>query len=80
VGVDWVPSIEVSSLDLAYVANGLGLDSRSQSERELLENVRAMPLNEFVPVILGVLRQGKLTPIMKAFLSALQPRAKRFGA
>jgi DNA-binding transcriptional LysR family regulator len=81
-GVDWFPSIEVSSLDLieTYVANGFGIGlSIAIPNARLLENVRAMPLDEFVPVILGVLWQGKLTPVMKAFLSAVQQRAKRFA-
>ena len=82
-GVDWFPSIEVSSLDLieTYVANGFGIGlSIAIPNAKLLPNVRAMRLDEFVPVILGVLWQGKLTPVMKAFLSAVQQRAKRFAA
>jgi len=82
-GVDWFPSIEVSSLDLieTYVANGFGIGlSIAIPNAKLLGNVRAISLDEFVPVILGVLWQGKPTPLMKAFSSAVQQRAKRFAA
>jgi len=82
-GIDWFPSIEVTSLDLieTYVANGFGIGlSIAIPNAKLLQNVRAMPLDEFMPVTLGVLWQGKLTPVMKAFLGAVQQRAKRFAA
>jgi DNA-binding transcriptional LysR family regulator len=80
-GVDWFPSIEVSSIDLieTYVANGFGIGVSVQVPKaKPLPNVRAVPLPDFAPVILGVLWRGKSSALLQAFLDELQLRAKRF--
>jgi DNA-binding transcriptional LysR family regulator len=83
-GVDWFPSIEVSSIDLieTYVANGLGIGLSVLVPRPVLpENVRSTPLpkSDFAPVVVGALWRGKTSALLQAFLDELQLRAKRVG-
>jgi DNA-binding transcriptional LysR family regulator len=83
-GVDWFPSIEVSSIDLieTYVANGLGIGLSVLVPRPVLpENVRTVPLpkSDFAPVVVGALWRGKTSVLLQAFLDELQLRAKRVG-
>jgi DNA-binding transcriptional LysR family regulator len=81
-GVDWFPSIEVSSIDLieTYVANGFGIGlSVLVPKARLADNVRVVALPDFAPVIMGVLWRGKKSALLQAFLDELQLRAKRLG-
>jgi len=83
-GLDWFPSIEVSSIDLieTYVANGLGIGLSVLVPRPVLpENVRAVPLSktDFSPVVVGALWRGKGSALLQAFLDELQLRAKRLS-
>lgn len=83
-GLDWFPSIEVSSIDLieTYVANGLGIGLSVLVPRPVLpENVRAVPLSktDFAPVVVGALWRGKGSALLQAFLDELQLRAKRLS-
>src|SRR5688572_2044973 len=78
-GVDWFPSIEVSSLDVleSYVSNGYGLGLTVIMPKAVPgEGVRLLPLPEFAPVTVGALWQGKLVPMTQALLNELQGRAK----
>jgi len=80
-GVDWFPSIEVSSLDLieTYVANGFGLGvSVEVPKAKGSPNVRVVPLPDFAPVILGAMWRGRTSALSQAFLDEMQLRAKRF--
>jgi DNA-binding transcriptional LysR family regulator len=80
-GVDWFPSIEVSSLDLieTYVASGFGIGVSVQVPKaKLSPNVRAIPLPDFAPVVLGAIWRGKTSALLQAFLNEMQLRAKRF--
>jgi DNA-binding transcriptional LysR family regulator len=80
-GVDWFPSLEVSSVDLieTYVANGFGIGVSVQVPRaRIAANVRVVPLPDFAPVVLGVLWREKNSALLQAFLDELQQRAKRF--
>jgi DNA-binding transcriptional LysR family regulator len=81
-GVDWFPSMEVSSLDLieTYVANGFGIGVSVQVPKaKLSPQVRAVPLPDFAPVVLGMLWRGKISALLQAFLDEMQLRAKRFA-
>ena len=81
-GVDWFPSIEVSSLDLiqTYVANGFGIGVSVQVPMaKLSPNARAVPLPDFAPVVLGVMWRGKTSALLQAFLDEMQLRAKRLS-
>lgn len=81
-GVDWFPSIEVSSLDLieTYVANGFGIGVSVQVPKaKLSPNVRALLLPDFTPVVLGAMWHGKTSALLQAFLDEMQLRAKRFA-
>ena len=81
-GIDWFPSIEVSSIDLieTYVANGLGVGLSVLIPKPVLPaNVRAvsLPKTDFAPVVVGALWRGKTSALLQAFLDELQLRAKR---
>jgi len=81
-GVDWFPSIEVSSIDLieTYVANGFGIGLSVQVPHgRLSPNVRVMPLDGFDPVIMGALWRGKSSSLLQAFLDELQLRARQLS-
>jgi DNA-binding transcriptional LysR family regulator len=81
-GVDWFPSIEVSSIDLieTYVANGFGIGVSVQVPKaKPAANVRLVPLPGFAPVVVGALWRGKASALVQAFLDELQLRAKRLA-
>lgn len=84
-GVDWFPSIEVSSLDLigTYVANGFGIGiSVLVPKPGLSTNVRLLPLppKDFEPVIMGALWRGKMSALLQAFVTESQLKAKEMDA
>jgi DNA-binding transcriptional LysR family regulator len=79
-GADWFPSIEVSTLKLVetYVAHGYGIGlSVAIPKGKIDPALRALPLPGFPPVTLGALWQGKITPVMQAFLAGVEQAAKR---
>jgi DNA-binding transcriptional LysR family regulator len=79
-GVDWFPSIEASSADLVetYVANGLGIGvSVAIPKKSLSENVKALPLPGFPPVVIGAMWRGRTTPLLQVFLDEFQLRARQ---
>ncbi|HVV71489.1 MAG TPA: LysR substrate-binding domain-containing protein, partial [Verrucomicrobiae bacterium] len=83
-GVDWFPSIEVSSIDLieTYVSNGLGIGlSVLVPKAELPASVQTLPLPraDFAPVIVGALWRGKATPLVQTCLDELKSRASRLS-
>ena len=81
-GVDWFPSIEVSSLDLieTYVANGFGVGLSVQvPNAKISPKLRPVPLPDFAPVTLGALWRGKTSALLQAFLDEIQLRAKRLA-
>jgi DNA-binding transcriptional LysR family regulator len=83
-GVDWFPSIEVSSIDLieTYVAAGFGIGlSVLVPNNGTARNVRPLPLpqSEFAPVTVGALWRGKTSALLQRFLDELQLAAKRLG-
>ena len=81
-GVDWFPSIEVSSLHLieTYVANGHGIGLFAQIPiTKLHKEIRMLPLPDFPPVSFGALWKGRPTPIMQAFLDEARVRSQEVG-
>ncbi|MGZ4963620.1 MAG: LysR family transcriptional regulator [Limisphaerales bacterium] len=80
IGVDWFPSIEVSTLNLvtAYVKHGYGIGlSVLVPNTPLPPEVRVIPLPEFPSMNVGAMWRGKATPLAQAFLDELQKRAKQ---
>jgi DNA-binding transcriptional LysR family regulator len=83
-GVDWFPSIEVSSIDLieTYVGSGFGIGvSVSVPKAVVPANVRLVPLppKDFAPVVMGALWRGRTSALLQAFLDECQLRAKRLA-
>jgi DNA-binding transcriptional LysR family regulator len=82
-GIDWFPSIEVSSLKLieTYVANGFGIGLFLDIPNGHLDrHVRSLPLPDFAPVTFGALWRGRATPLIEAFLATVRGRAKQLMA
>jgi len=78
-GVEWSPRIEVNSLALiqTYVENGYGIGLHVGIPKyPLPAKIKALPLLQFEPVILGALWQGKATPIIQALLDATKERVR----
>jgi len=81
-GVDWFPSIEVSSIDLieTYVASGFGIGLGVLVPRaKTPANIRMLPLPGFPPVVIGALWRGKSSALLQAFLDELSVRAKKLA-
>jgi DNA-binding transcriptional LysR family regulator len=83
-GVDWFPSIEVSSIDLieTYAANDLGIGlSVVVPKSAQPPNIRsvALPESQFAPVVVGALWRGKSSALIQAFLNEFQLRAKQLS-
>jgi DNA-binding transcriptional LysR family regulator len=78
-GVDWFPSIEVSTIKLVetYVAHGYGIGLTVGVPKAKLEACfRVLPLPGFEPVTLGAIWHGRITPILQAFLNAIEQTAR----
>lgn len=77
--VDWFPGIEVSAVDLVqtYVVNGYGIGVMvGVPKMKYHPQVRLLPLEDFDPVDFGVLHPGAPTPIVQAFIDAVQGAAR----
>ena len=61
------------SIRWKYGSRGLFLDL---PKRKLSAQVRSLPLPDFEPVTFGALFRGKPTPVIEAFLEAIQARAR----
>jgi DNA-binding transcriptional LysR family regulator len=71
-GVEWLPSLEVGSLDLVlrYVAEGFGAGLALRHPRvELPAGVKALALDDFPPLSFGALWTGRLSPLGEVFLA-----------
>jgi DNA-binding transcriptional LysR family regulator len=77
-GIDWFPSIQVTSIDLiqAYVEGGFGIGlTVSIPKTKLSPKVRSLALPGFSPLTLGVLWQGRPSAALQLVLDELQARA-----
>ncbi len=82
VGVDWFPTIEVSSIDLVqtYVSVGFGIGvTVLVPQAPMSPQVRALPLppKDFPPVVVGALWRGKTSALVQAFLDEIRLKVKR---
>lgn len=71
-GLEWLPSLEVGSLDLVvrYVAEGFGAGLALRHPRvELPAGITVLPLDDFPPLSFGVMWTGRLSPLGEAFLA-----------
>lgn len=82
-GVDWVPALEVGSLDLVarYVAEGFGVGvSLHLPHVKLPAGVKEVPLPDFAPVSFVIMWAGRLSPLREAFIDEAAKLAKElFG-
>ncbi|MDB6113099.1 MAG: DNA-binding transcriptional regulator, LysR family [Lacunisphaera sp.] len=72
--VDWPHTIEASSMDLVthYVANGYGIGlSVNMAGATKHPDVRVLPLEDFEPVEVAALWNGKPTPLVRTVLGEL---------
>ena len=80
-GVDWFPSIEVSSLDLVeiYASEGYGIGlSVLVPGVNFSPELRVIPLPDFPPLRVGMLWRGKAGALTQTFLDELRRRAAKF--
>jgi DNA-binding transcriptional LysR family regulator len=78
-GVDWIPGIETSAVDLiaTYVAGGFGLGvSVAIPQWNFPPQIRPILLDDFPPVVVGALWRGKPNPLLRACLDEFQSRAR----
>src|ERR1041385_2830135 len=78
-GVDWFPSMEMSSIDLieTYVAAGFGIGlSVLAPNAKLSPHLRLVPVPASAPVFRGALWRAKASSLLQAFLDEMQGRAK----
>jgi DNA-binding transcriptional LysR family regulator len=71
-GIEWLPSLEVGSLDLVlrYVVEGFGAGLVLRHPRiELPANVKVLALDDFPPLCFGAMWTGRLSPLDEAFLA-----------
>ena len=81
-GLEWLPSLEVGSLDLVvrYVAEGFGAGLALRHPRvEFPGTVRALDLPDFTPLSFGALWTGRMSPLLEAFLDEAQSLARNLG-
>jgi DNA-binding transcriptional LysR family regulator len=83
-GVDWFPSLEVSSIELVqtYVAAGFGIGlTVSVPGSTDLPNIRRLnlPAKDFAPVVVGVLWRGRASILVQACVNDLQLRAQQLA-
>ncbi|HXR06706.1 MAG TPA: LysR family transcriptional regulator [Candidatus Acidoferrum sp.] len=78
-GVDWIPGIETSAVDLiaTYVAGGFGLGVWvAIPQKNFPPQTRPILLADFPPVVVGALWRGKPNPVVRACLDEFQSRAR----
>ncbi|MFO1512813.1 MAG: LysR family transcriptional regulator [Verrucomicrobiota bacterium] len=78
-GMDWLGSVEVSSVEMmqTYVANGYGFGVTVHLPRlKLHPKVRPIPLEGFDELTFGVLWQGRRTPVLDALFKILERTAQ----
>ena len=81
-GIDWFPSIEVTSLNLveAYAARGYGIGlSIALPQMKPNPQLRQLALRDFPLTTIGALWVGKPTPLTTAFVDAALKHAKQLG-
>lgn len=73
--VDWFTNIEVSTVQLVecYASKGYGIGlSIAVANVKPAKGLRALALEGFAPVTLGLLWNGKPSPILQAFIDTIQ--------
>src|SRR5580698_5642792 len=76
-GIDWFPTIEISSVDIvaAYVANGFGIGlTVSIPKTKMSPKIREIPLQGFEPVVIGALWRGKPSAALQTLLNEFAAR------
>jgi DNA-binding transcriptional LysR family regulator len=79
-GIDWFPSIEVSSINLVetYVARGYGIGlSLALPQARAVTGVRQVALRDFPLVTIGAIWSGKPSPLTTAFVEAARRHVER---
>ena len=77
--ITWTTSVEVNSMEVIrdYVIRGFGIGLGLMIPGvELPKGLRAIPLKEFPPLVIGALYQGKPKALVTRFLATAQKHAK----
>ncbi len=81
-GVEWLPGIEVSSLDIiqTYVAAGYGIGLAVQPPRpKWAREIRTLTLPGFQSVTLGAIWAGKPNPLLQTCLKRMQEHVQQLA-
>jgi len=81
--VDWISGIEVSSVEMVqiYVAHDYGIGVTVHLPNlKLHPEVRGLPLPDFPRVTVGVMWQGRKTPVMQGIIGLLEQAARQVAA
>jgi len=81
-GLEWLPSLEVGSLDLVlrYVVEGFGAGLvLRHPHMKLPAEVQVLTLDDFPPLCFGALWTGRLSPLAEAFLAEATALAAELG-
>jgi DNA-binding transcriptional LysR family regulator len=79
-GVEWLPSLELSGIDLIarYVTEGFGVGVIVKMPRMVMPpGVRVLELPGFDPISFGVLWTGRLSPLQEQFLEEVDALASK---
>jgi DNA-binding transcriptional LysR family regulator len=82
-GVDWLPSLELSGVDLIarYVAEGFGVGVIVKLPRMALPpGVRVLPLPDFARISFGILWTGRQTALVETFVQEVEALAAKLRA
>jgi hypothetical protein len=81
-GVEWLPSLELSGLDLIsrYVAEGFGVGVIVKMPRMVVPpGVRVLELPDFDPISFGVMWTGRLSALQEQFLEEVRNLAAKLA-
>ena len=82
-GVNWTPSVETDALDVIeeYAARGFGVGlGVAIPQKKFLKGLRVIHLDEFPPLVVGVLHQSGLKPVAQVFLDRAQALAGKLAS
>jgi DNA-binding transcriptional LysR family regulator len=79
--IEWMPTIEVSALDViaAYVLGGFGVGLSVSAPELAPAGVKSMVLDNFPPITVAAVWRNLLSPVSKYLVAAVSQEAKARG-